>query len=430
MEELIEFLSFSNPNVRVVTFGTMFIGMSAAMVGSFAFLRKRSLVGDAIAHAILPGIAISFMVTQSKNPFILMFGALISGWAAMLLIEAISKHSKLKPDTSIGLVLSVFFGVGILLLTSIQHSGAGNQAGLDQFLFGKAASMTRNDLKAYLIVASLLLLVVFFLFKEFKLLSFNAEFAKISGLPVRSLQFVMSSITVLAIATGIQAVGVVLMAALIITPAAAARSWTENLVKLLFIAGFAGMFSGFVGSYISFTAPNMPTGPWIVISLSAIALISLVFSPQRGLWPKLRRQRQNREKILTENILKAIYHLSERQAEDRFLFRKEDILSVRNFRTEELSRGLKLLKKRFLILSQEPVFKLSEEGLIEAKRVVRLHRIWEMYLTKRMRLKADHIHPNAETIEHIISPEIEEELLRDLGYPDKDPHESPIPYNH
>jgi manganese/zinc/iron transport system permease protein len=428
MRELIEFLSFSNPNVRVVTLGTMFIGMSAAMVGSFAFLRKRSLIGDAIAHAILPGIAIAFMVTQSKSPYILMFGALISGWAAMLLIEAITKHSKLKPDTAIGLVLSVFFGVGILFLTHIQHSGAGNQAGLDQFLFGKAASMTQDDLKAYSIVAGILLVVVFFLFKEFKLLSFNAEFAQISGLPVRNLQFVLSSITVLAIATGIQAVGVVLMAALIITPAAAARSWTENLVKLLFIAGFAGMLSGFVGSYISFTAPNMPTGPWIVMTLSAIAIVSLVFAPGRGLWSKMRRQRQNREKILTENILKAIYHLSERRDETFPVIDEEALQQIRQFHNDELTRGLRLLKKRYLLLQQSTGFRLSEEGLREAARVVRLHRLWEMYLTQRMRLKADHIHPNAETIEHIISPEIEEELLRELGYPDKDPHESPIPY--
>lgn len=428
MEELLEFLSFSNPNVRVVTLGTMFIGMSAAMVGTFAFLRKRSLIGDAIAHAILPGIAIAFMVTQSKNPYILMFGALISGWLAMLLIEAIVKHSKLKPDTSIGLVLSVFFGIGILLLTSIQHSGAGNQAGLDSFLFGKAASMTTDDLKAYSVVAGFLLLVVVLLFKEFKLLSFNADFAQISGLPVRSLQFVLSSITVLAIATGIQAVGVVLMAALIITPAAAARSWTENLVTMLFIAGFAGMLSGLVGSYISFTAPNMPTGPWIVMSLSAIAVISLVWAPQRGLWSKMKRQQANREKILTENILKAIYHLGERRALDRPVIDEKDLLDVRNFRNDELRKGLKLLLKKFWILREENGYRLSEAGLVEARRVVRLHRLWEMYLTKRMRLKADHIHPNAETIEHIISPEIEEQLLQELGYPEKDPHESPIPY--
>lgn len=429
MEQLIEFLSFSDPNVRIVTFGTMFIGMSAAMVGSFAFLRKRSLIGDAIAHAILPGIAISFMLTQSKNPYILMFGALLSGWAAMLLIDAISKNSKIKPDTAIGLVLSVFFGVGILLLTHIQHSGAGNQAGLDQFLFGKAASMTADDLKAYAVVASILLLVVILLFKEFKLLSFNAEFAKISGLPVNSLQFILSSITVLAIATGIQAVGVVLMAALIITPAAAARSWTENLITLLIIAGLAGMVSGFFGSYISFTAPNMPTGPWIVLSLSAIALFSLFFAPKRGLWSKVKRQRDNRRKILTENILKAIYHLSEKEDKNFVHLTEAQLQTIRNFSNEELRMGLRLLHKNYLILRSPEGFHLTESGLVEAKRVVRLHRLWEMYLTQRMRLKADHIHPNAETIEHIISPEIEKELLRELGYPEKDPHQSPIPYH-
>lgn len=428
MQELLEFLSFSDPNVRTVTLGTMFIGMSAAVVGSFAFLRKRSLIGDAIAHAILPGIAIAFMVTQSKNPFVLMFGALISGWAAMLLIESISKNTKLKPDTSIGLVLSVFFGIGILLLTHIQHSGAGNQAGLDQFLFGKAASIIKEDLIAYSIVAAVLLLVVILLFKEFKMLSFNADFAKISGLPVRGLQFVLSSITVLAIATGIQAVGVVLMAALIITPAAAARSWTENLTTLLVLAGAAGMISGLVGSYISFTAPNMPTGPWIVMTLSAIAIASLVFAPQRGLWGKLKRQRENREKILTENILKAIYHLGERRAAERPVIDEEDLRDVRNFREEELRSGLKKLRKRFWVLRDGSGYRLTDEGLQEASRVVRLHRLWEMYLTKRMRLKADHIHPNAETIEHIITPEIEEQLLRELGYPETDPHESPIPY--
>src|SRR5690606_2625483 len=145
----------------------------------------------------------------------------------------------------------------------------------------------------------------------------------------------------------------------------------------LFIAGFAGMLSGFVGSYISFTAPNMPTGPWIVMSLSAIAVISLVFAPKRGLWSKMKRQRENREKILTENILKAIYHLSERRATDFPVIDEEDLMEVRRFPEDELRKGLRLLKKRFLILRQAEGFRLSEEGLTEAKRVVRLHRLWE-----------------------------------------------------
>lgn len=428
MDRLLEFLSFSDPNVVTVTLGTVFLGMSAAMVGTFAFLRKRSLVGDAIAHAILPGIALSFIFTQSKNPFILMTGALISGWIAILIIEHLSKASKLKPDTTIGLVLSVFFGVGILLLTSIQHSGAGNQAGLDQFLFGKAAAMSRDDLMAYSIVAGILLMTVLFLYKEFKILCFNPDFAAISGLPVKTLRFVLSTITVLAIAVGIQSVGVVLMAALLITPSATARAWTESLVIMMLLAGFAGAFSGFLGSYISYSAPSMPTGPWIVMCLSGLAMLSLFFAPRRGLLSKLMQQRKNRQKIISENLLKAMYQLGEKANNFERSLTSEEILKHRNFLNTEYREALALLQKNFWLVPEGEAFRLSERGLEEGKRIVRLHRLWEMYLTERMRLKADHIHPNAETIEHIITPEIEEQLLRELDYPKVDPHQSPIPY--
>ncbi len=430
MDKFFAFFSFTDPNVRLVTFGTMFLGLSTAAVGSFAFLRKRSLIGDAIAHAILPGIALSFLFFQSKNPFLLMGGALVSGWLAMVSIEYISNKSKLKPDTAIGLVLSVFFGVGILLLTHIQHTGIGNQAGLDQFLFGKAAAIVKQDLYAYGIIAFLLLAVILLLFKEFKLLSFNPDFAQASGLPVQSLRFVLSTITVLAIALGIQSVGVVLMAALIITPSAAARAWTERLSVMMLLAGGIGAFSGLVGSYISFTAPNMPTGPWIVMCLSCIALASLFFSPRRGVLAKLLQQRKNRIKIVSENLLKALYHLQEQSDFQNRHFTEGDILEQRSFSQGDFHTALKKLKKEFWIMpiTEKNRFQLSEKGVEEARRVVRLHRIWEMYLTERMRLKADHIHPNAETIEHIITPEIEEQLLEELGYPKKDPHESPIPY--
>ena len=428
MNELLEFLTFRNPNAAIVTLGTMFIGLSAAVVGSFAFLRKRALVGDAIAHAILPGIALAFMFTQSKNPFILMSGALIAGWIAMLLIEGITKNSKLKPDTSIGLILSVFFGFGILLLTSIQHTGAGNQAGLDEFLFGKAAAMRQSDLRAYIIVAGVLLLAVIIFYKEFKIVSFNPEFAKSSGLPVGVLQFVLSSITVLAIATGIQAVGVVLMAALLITPPAAARAWTERLGIMLVISGFLGALSGFVGSYISFTAPRMPTGPWIVMSLSGMALLSLFLAPGRGVVARILRQRTNQRKIISENLLKTLYHLQE-QGKVKKASRREEIMSQRSFQRLELAQAVNILKKRLWIIEEQGRIRLTDTGETEARRIVRLHRLWEMYLTQRLRMKADHIHPNAETMEHIITPELEEQLLHELDYPEVDPHESPIPYS-
>ena len=425
MNDLANFI-LHDPNAGIVTLGTMFIGLSAAVVGSFAFLRKRALVGDAIAHAILPGIALAFMITQSKNPFILMAGALVAGWVAMLLIEGITRNSKLKPDTSIGLILSVFFGFGILLLTSIQHSGAGNQAGLDQFLFGKAAAMRGSDLRAYSIVAGLLLITVVLFYKEFKLISFNPEFARSRGLPVGALQFVLSSITVLAIATGIQAVGVVLMAALLITPPAAARAWTERLLVMLILAGVLGALSGFIGSYISYTAPQMPTGPWIVMSLSGMALLSLFFAPERGVLSRIIRQQQNRKKILSENLLKALYHLRERAMKE--VFSRNEIRQERDFQVLEFNRAVGTLRTKLWVTEDQKGIRLTDLGREEARRVVRLHRLWEMYLTQRLRMKADHIHPNAETMEHIITPELEEQLLRELDYPSVDPHKSPIPY--
>lgn len=426
MDEFKQFFSFSDPNVLLVTLGTVFLGMSAAMVGTFTFLRKRSLVGDAVAHAILPGIALSFIIFQSKNPFILMSGALLSGWIALLLMEHLSSYTKLKPDNSIALVLSVFFGLGILLLTAIQHSGAGNQAGLDQFLFGKAAAMRKSDLMAYAVVAIILLITISLLYKELKLLSFNPDFAQISGLPVRRLKFALSTITVLAISIGIQSVGVVLMAALLITPSAAARVWTNSLWRMMILAGAAGAISGLAGSYISFTAPQMPTGPWIVMCLSFIALFSLFFAPRRGVVSRLIQQRRNRKKILSENLLKTFYLLGERRNEK--FFTRSSILRKRSFSPDDWKIALSILLKNYWLIPEGEKWKLSAKGLEEARRVVRLHRLWELYLREKLRLKADHVHPGAETMEHIISPEIEEQLLRELEYPLEDPHQSPIPY--
>ena len=429
MSAFYDFFSFADANVRLVTLGTVVLGAAAAVVGSFAFLRKRSLVGDAIAHAILPGVVLAFVLAENKNPLILMAGALLSGWLALLSIDLISNKTKLKTDTVIGLVLSVFFGLGIFMLTAVQHSGMGNQAGLDKFLFGKAASMSANDVYAFAGLSLGLIILVFFFFKAFKIIAFNRDYALTLGLPVRLSEFVLSTLTVLAVTTGIQAVGVVLMAALLITPAAAARSWTDRLVIMLIVAAGLGALGGLVGSFISYTAPRMPTGPWIVMSLSFFALFSLLFAPQRGVLAKIRRQRQNREKIITENLLKALYTIGERAGNVQSTIDEASLMAYRQFTTQEFHAALRKLRRKYLVITTPQGMRLSETGLQEAARVVRIHRLWEMYLTTRMRLRSDHIHPNAETVEHIITPELEAELIRELDRPETDPHESKIPYN-
>ncbi len=424
-----DFFTFTDPNVRMVTMGSMLLGASAAIVGCFTFLRKRALVGDAIAHSILPGVCAAFILSGQKNPVVLLGGAVVSGWISLLVMDFIINKTKLKADTAIGLVLSVFFGLGILMLTAIQHSGAANQAGLDQFLFGKAASMTHQDVFTFSTVAIILLVVVMIFFKEFKLIAFDADYARTIGLPVGLLEFLLSTITVLAVATGIQAVGVVLMAALLITPAAAARFWTENIKVMVILAALFGLLSGLFGSYVSYTAPAMPTGPWIVMLLSVVALGSVILAPKRGILARVTLRRANARKMLIENLLKTFYVIAEQPQSFERARRPEELLEWRSFTRRELRQGLALLQRKgWLQQTDANHWKLTPEGLRESRRVVRLHRLWELYLNRRMRIAPDHVHNSAEAIEHILTPEVEAALLKELDRPDVDPHFSEIPY--
>lgn len=426
MNDFIEFISFSDPNVRMVVLGTISIAVGASLVGTFTYLRKQALVGDAISHSIFPGVCFAFILSGTKDPVYLIIGAFISGWLSVFLIEWVSKRTKLKPDTAIAFILTFFFGVGTMLMSYIQNSGNGAQSGLNQYLFGKAAAIGNDDVWVFGSIGIALLVLITFFYKTFKLISFNPDFAQSLGVKVRLFEIILSSLTVLSIASGIQAVGVVLMAALLITPATIARQWTHNLKVMLVIAVLVAMASGVFGAYISYTAPAMPTGPWIVIVLSSFAIISVFLAPKRGIIARVMKQIRNRKQIRRENMLKAIYHCMEDDHSRRISAAR--ILEKRSFGTNELERGLRELVGKSLLLKRNNVFEFTENGEREAKRVVRLHRLWEMYLTERMNFSEDHIHGTAESIEHIITPELESALEKELGFPKMDPHNKQIPY--
>jgi manganese/zinc/iron transport system permease protein len=429
MNSLIEFFSFADPNIRFVVIGSVLLTASSAIVGTFTFLHKKSLVGDAIAHAVLPGICLGFILSGTKNPAYLITGAFITGWISLIGVEYITKHTRIKDDTAIGLVLSVFFGIGILMLTVIQKGGNASQSGLDHFLFGKAAALVGDDLIVFGAVAVTLLISVFLLFKEFSLLAFDKEYAKAIGLPVRWIDLVLTSLTVLAVVIGIQAVGVVLMAAILITPAAAARFWTNKINVMVLLASVFGAFSGLSGAYISYIAPAMPTGPWIVIVISTIAFISFFFAPKRGVINRVLRQRNIRRTINDENVLKTLYQLGE-ENKDYFIKRnKEEIIRRRRFSPEALGKILQRLENQGYIDKTSKHWVLTEEGKARGQRVVRIHRLWELYLTTHLNIAPDHVHDDADTIEHLLTPELEVELERLLNYPKVDPHKSEIPYS-
>jgi len=412
-------------NLIWVLAGCALIGAGSSVVGVFTFLRKESLVGDAVAHSLLPGVVLAFMLFQLKSIWILFPGALIAGWLSLLSISGITQYSKIKPDTAIAIVLSVFFAVGIVLLTNVQQGTYGNQAGLDTFIFGKAASMLPSEINLFILVDLILIGTIFLFYPYLKLFVFDPEFSRAIGLPVRLLNFLLSTLTVLAVATGIQAVGVVLMAALIITPAAAARFFTNSLKALIFIAVLIGVISSVCGVMISYTAPSMPTGPWIVMVLSLVAVFSFIFSPKKGILSRYLLRKRHLVKMTDENVLKAMYHITN-QSHKRAV--GITVLSeARRFDGQQLGASLKRLLKSNEIQRENADIALTEKGNERAARVVRLHRLWELYLNKRMNIAEDHVHNDAEAIEHIITPELEAELVKDLGYPESDPHHSEIP---
>ena len=407
--------------------GTTLLAASSSVVGAFSYLKGQSLVGDAIAHALLPGVVLAFILGGIRNSSFLILGALISGLLAHYGIGYIENKTKLKSDTAVSLVLSTFFGFGIMLMSYIQRTGQGQQAGLERFLLGKAAAITMQDIYIFSALALVLIIGVGLFFKGFQLMTFNEDFAHAIGLPMPLIRFTFTVLTVLAITIGIQTVGVVLMAALLITPSAAARVWTNSLPAMLALAAsFAGV-AAIMGTYISSVLPKMPTGPWVVLVLAFFGFSSLLFAPKRGWFSKQRRAKANQRKTIRENVLKLLFQQEEQRGLPTLLS-IEEIQGIRAMRLDRLTSTLKELKNRLLIIDHGGSYGLTELGRGEGRRVVRLHRLWELYLTERLGMAADHIHPQAETMEHVITPEIEELLVKELGNPEVDPHQSPIPY--
>lgn len=274
---------FLSPNAQWVLFSTLILGTASGMIGCLAYWKRQSLMSDALSHAALPGVVIAFSLLGYKNLPVMILGAAISSFIGAGLIQWIRSSSRVKEDAAMGIILSVFFGLGVMLLTVVSRHGGGNQAGLDNFIFGQAASMVRTDVYTMLIVAILLIVVVIVGFKEWKLFLFDPNFAKGLGLSTRFMNGVYLAMLVLVIVIGIQAVGVILMAALLIIPAVSAHYWTHSFKRMLILSAIFGGCSGMVGTLISTMGKGWPTGPFIVIASAGIFIISMVFGAQRGL---------------------------------------------------------------------------------------------------------------------------------------------------
>lgn len=275
-------------NTALVLLAASLLGASGGLAGVFALLRKRSLISDAIGHAALPGIALGFLLANAMGlnehalP-LLLGGAALTGLLATMMIHAIKQHTRLSEDTAIATALAVFFGLGAVLLSHIQSLPVGGQAGLNSFLLGTTAAISANEALAIAILALLVCAAVMLLFKEFRLLAFDQAFAAALGYPVQRLDLLLMGVLLLVVALGLKTVGLILIVAIVILPPAAARFWTDDTRALCLLSALFGAVSGATGALLSALMDHMPTGGAIVLSAGALLLISLIFSPRRGL---------------------------------------------------------------------------------------------------------------------------------------------------
>ncbi len=361
---------FTDYTLRTVALGSIVLGVTSGTLGTYAVLRQQSLLGDAISHAALPGIALAFLLTGAKVPLVLMIGAAIAGWFATVVISIITSTTRIKYDGALGLVLSVFFGLGLVLLTYIQKTPNANQAGLDAFLFGQAASLVVADvlLMATIGLASVACVVV--LWKEFKILAFDPEFARTLGFPVRVLDVTLTTLLVLAIVIGLQTVGVVLMSAMIIAPAAAARQWTDRLGVMIMLSAAAGALSGLAGALISSSTANLPTGPTIVLCIGAVVVVSLFLAPHRGMVWRWIREWRNGKRLRLEAVLLDLYALAA-QHERADHPHAEAVLNIMSDPTGRTLQNLRILEERGFVRQLGPtLWSLTSAGVARARDLI------------------------------------------------------------
>lgn len=422
-QELFRVLTFQDYNTRVVIIGATLLGLAAGLVGTFLLLRKRALLSDTISHATLPGIAIAFIIMSltlgdGKNLLGLITGAAVFSVIGTTAVMVIQKYTRLKDDAALGIVLSVFFGFGIALMGMATRMSTGNAAGLSSFIYGKTASMLFFD--AMLIALAALGAIIFcvLFFKEFALICFDAEYGATQGWPVTRLDFLMMALVVVVTVIGLQAVGLILVVALLIIPAAAARFWTYSLRNMLWLSGLFGALSGMIGSGVSALMANLPAGAVIVLTASTVFIFSMIFGSARGILKLLTERMKLQRRIMKENLLRDLYERHECENRNQAapqdaagLIDVGDLIHQRAWSARGLHRTIRRLQAAgHISVDADRHIGFTERGAAAAKEVVRKHRLWEAYLISHADVATGMVDLSADRIEHVLDEEIIQQL--------------------
>lgn len=405
---LIELLPLSYSD-SVVLIGAVILGATAGMLGTFAVLPGRSLVGDALSHATLPGVAFAFILTGSKDASMLLIGAAALAGLGALLMVAIERAGRIPADAAIGVVLAGFFSLGVVLLTFIASGDDSSQAGLESYLFGQAAGLLEGDLVVMAALGLVATAIVVIGFRPLKVTMFDPSFAGSAGLPVRLIEFGTVALLVVAIIVGIRTVGAILMVALLIVPAVAARQLADRLSLVLGLAAAIGATVGASGALAS-TAWEVPTGPVIVIVGFLVVMASILLAPGRGVLWKARKLRADRRQRLTEGALLDIetaIHVGPPPTE-------EELRLISGWSARNLRVALGELRRRGMLAREGDRLHLTEKGAAAAHALIERRELWTAWLEHGWRLDLpDAREPDPSDLTASLGPELTARL-RDL----------------
>ena len=414
LQEIYKVLFLHSYNTRLVVICTSLMGGACGLMGGLLLLRKRSLMGDTLSHATLPGVCLAFLMSvllggDGKALWPLLLGAATTGVVGCTIVLFIRNYSRIKDDAAMGIVLSVFFGAGVVLLTLVTKLPEGSAAGLESFIYGKTASMGISDFKLLTIVTLAVITLSVLLFKEFRLLCFDEAYAAAQGWPTRRLDVVLLALVTAVTVAGLQAVGLILIIAFLIIPAAAARFWTERLNRMLLLSAFFGSLSGWAGASLSALIPNMPAGALIVLVSAGFFLFSMFFGSKRGVLVIFFRHLSLKRTIGRQHLLRALYEILEAESVKKSVITIRPVLfrQVRGRRTwsdRQLRQYLRQAYHAGLIdsLSDDDAITLTEAGLEAAARITRNHRLWELYLIEYADVAASQVDRDADAVEHVL----------------------------
>ena len=400
-------------NTRIVLIGTSLLGASCGLAGCFAVLRRRSLSGEAVAHAALPGVGLGFLVVQSRSMPALLTGALITGLVGVMIVSLLRSSTRTKEDAAIGIVLGVAPAIGFVLLRWIHsHSSTGSKAGLDSYIFGKTAGMTSQDVYVLAGVSSLCLGVILLLYKEFKAIAFDPGFARAQGWPSLMLDFLLTGLIALTVVVGLPAVGSLLITAMLIIPAVSARFWTDRLGHLLLLSSVLGAAVGATGTALSSRFDASPAGPVIVLVGAAAFVVSMLIAPHRGIAARLAREADFRTRLAHQKLLRAIAKIVvHRPGSDSFAVTE---ISERHVKRVQTLDGL--VRMGLLIPVDQEHYRLTQAGREAAARVVRGYRLWEAFLLSYPELARSYADLDAESVDDLLPAatvrELEDQLQR------------------